>query len=148
MSNIGRAKIVSRLDRRRTWIMAVGFNAGSWIVVGIDLTAGKFWKIRRPAFIQENTVYESVLGRIEEKLGAHAIKRVAARTHLSTLWLFEPAKRPDDRADYCVDCCFYWKKNSWYEWIMLPADWLTCLWWCSCTDQTDQGRVWQFVTDL
>ena len=33
------------------------------------------------------------------KLGAHAIKRVAAGAHFPSLWLFEPAKRPDDRAD-------------------------------------------------
>ena len=33
------------------------------------------------------------------KLGAYAVKRVAARAHLPTPWLFERAKRPDDRAD-------------------------------------------------
>ena len=33
----------------------------------------------------------------EGKFGAHAMKRVAAGAHLSTSWLFEPAKRPDDR---------------------------------------------------
>ena len=40
------------------------------------------------------------LVRKERKLGAHAMKRVGA--HLPTPWLFEPAKRPDDRADYCL----------------------------------------------
>ena len=40
------------------------------------------------------------------KLGANAIKRVAAGTHLSTPWLFEPAKRPHDRAVYYLDCSF------------------------------------------
>ena len=30
------------------------------------------------------------------------MKRVATGTHLAAPWLFEPAKRPDDRADYCV----------------------------------------------
>ena len=30
------------------------------------------------------------------------MKRVAAGAHLSTLWLFDPAKRPDDRSDYCL----------------------------------------------
>ena len=29
--------------------------------------------------------------------------RVAAGAHLMTIWLFEPAKRADDRADYCLD---------------------------------------------
>ena len=38
------------------------------------------------------------------KLGAYAMKRVAAGAHLPTPWVLEPAKRPDDRADYCVDC--------------------------------------------
>ena len=36
----------------------------------------------------------------KEKLGTNAMKRVAAGAHLPTPWLFEPAKRPDDRADY------------------------------------------------
>ena len=45
------------------------------------------------------------------KMGAYAIKRVAAGAYLPTSWLFEPAKRPDDRADYCGDCRFLpqWK---------------------------------------
>ena len=38
------------------------------------------------------------------KLGANAMKRVAAGAHLPTPWLFEPVKRPNDRADYCMDC--------------------------------------------
>ena len=37
------------------------------------------------------------------KLGANAMKRVAAGAHLPIAWLFEPAKRPDDRADYCLE---------------------------------------------
>ena len=36
------------------------------------------------------------------KLGAYNIKRVAAGAHLPTPWLFEPAKRLEDRADYCL----------------------------------------------
>ena len=32
------------------------------------------------------------------------MKRVAADAHLPTPGLFEPAKRPDYRADYCLDC--------------------------------------------
>ena len=31
------------------------------------------------------------------------MKRVAAGTHRPTSWLCEPAKRPNDRADYCLD---------------------------------------------
>ena len=43
---------------------------------------------------------------ILESWGAHAIKRVAAGAHLPTPWLFEPEKRPDNRADYCLDGSF------------------------------------------
>ena len=39
----------------------------------------------------------------KEKLGVYAMKRVAAGAHLLTVWLFGPAKSPDDRADYCLD---------------------------------------------
>ena len=39
-------------------------------------------------------------------LGANATKRVAAGAHLPTPWFFESAKRPDDRADCCLDCSF------------------------------------------
>ena len=39
----------------------------------------------------------------KEKLGAYAMKRVAAGAHLPTSWLFEPAKLPDDRTDDCLD---------------------------------------------
>ena len=31
------------------------------------------------------------------------MKRVAAGAHLPTPWYFEPAKRSDDRADYCLE---------------------------------------------
>ena len=37
------------------------------------------------------------------KLGANATKRVAAGAHLPTPMIFEPAKHPDVRADYCLD---------------------------------------------
>ena len=51
------------------------------------------------------------VGKGKRKLGANAMKRVAAGAHLPTPWLFESAKRPDDRADYCLDCSFLpqWK---------------------------------------
>ena len=35
-------------------------------------------------------------------LGAYGMKRVAAGDHLPIPWLFEPAKRSDDRAEYCL----------------------------------------------
>ena len=43
------------------------------------------------------------LSEKNEKLGAYAMKRVAASAHLPAPRLFEPAKRPDDRADYCLE---------------------------------------------
>ena len=43
---------------------------------------------------------------VKGKLGANAMKRVAAGAHLPTTWHFVPAKRPDDTADYCLDCSF------------------------------------------
>ena len=47
----------------------------------------------------------------ERRVGAYIMQRVAADAHLPTPWLFVPAKRPDDRADYCLDCSFLpqWK---------------------------------------
>ena len=39
-------------------------------------------------------------------LGANAMNRVAAGAHHPTPWIFEPVKRPDDSADYCLDCSF------------------------------------------
>ena len=38
------------------------------------------------------------------KFGACAMKRVAAGAHLPAPWRFEPAKRPDDKTDYCLSC--------------------------------------------
>ena len=35
---------------------------------------------------------------------AYAMKRVAAGALLPTPWIFEPTKRPDDRAYYCLGC--------------------------------------------
>ena len=40
------------------------------------------------------------------KLGANAMKRVAADAPLQTPWLFEPAKRQEDKTDYCLGCSF------------------------------------------
>ena len=47
-----------------------------------------------------------IIEKEKGKLGAYAMKRVAAGAHLSTPWLFELAKLSDDRADYCLDCSF------------------------------------------
>ena len=39
------------------------------------------------------------------------MKRVAAGDHL-TPWLLEPAKRPEDRADYCLKTMYYTTKKT------------------------------------
>ena len=49
---------------------------------------------------------EPCLERKKWRVGANAMKRVAAGAHLPTPWHFEPAKRPDDRAAYCLDGSF------------------------------------------
>ena len=36
------------------------------------------------------------------EVGCNTMNRVAAGAHLPTPWLFVSAKRPDDRADYCL----------------------------------------------
>ena len=48
----------------------------------------------------------------EGKLGAYAVKRVTAGAHFPTHWLFEPAQRPDDRADNCMGCSFLPSANT------------------------------------
>ena len=55
------------------------------------------------------------------RLAAYAVKRVTAGAHLPTPWLFEPVKRPDDRADYCLDCSFLpqWKHRA----LVLTLEW-------------------------
>ena len=47
------------------------------------------------------------------------MRRVAAGAHLPTPWLFEPAKRPDDRADYCLDCSFSPSESTRYSFLHL-----------------------------
>ena len=41
-----------------------------------------------------------LIERAKKKVGAYVMKRVAAGAHLPTPWLFVPAKRSDDIADY------------------------------------------------
>ena len=47
------------------------------------------------------------------------MKRVAAGAHLPTPWLFEPAERPGDRADYCLGCSFLPSANIRYALLQL-----------------------------
>ena len=60
--------------------------------------------------INENSVsrtypdYDCAAYVEKERLGANAMKRIAAGAHLQKF--FEPKNRPDDRADYCLDCSF------------------------------------------
>ena len=60
-----------------------------------------------------HTMFTASGVRLKVKLETYAMKRVAAGVHHPTPWLFEPAKRPDDRADYCLDCSFLpqWKNR-------------------------------------
>ena len=51
----------------------------------------------------------------KEKLGAYGMKRVDACAHLPTACLFEPAKRQDDRADYCLGCSFLPRNTNEYR---------------------------------
>ena len=44
--------------------------------------------------------------KLERKVGAYAMEREAAGAHLLITGLFEPAKRPDDRSDYCLGFSF------------------------------------------
>ena len=63
------------------------------------------WPVNGPdrlqmCFMGRGRIKGVICARVEEgkrKKGANVMKRVAAGAHLSTPWLFEPAKRPDDR---------------------------------------------------
>ena len=59
---------------------------------------------------------------MERKMGTHAMKRVAAGASLPISWLFEPAIRPENRADYCLDYCtsFYRVSNTKIRFRELP----------------------------
>ena len=50
------------------------------------------------------------------KLRANDMKHVATGAHLPTPWLFEPAKRPNDRTDHCLDSSFLPK---WKHWVLV-----------------------------
>ena len=70
----------------------------------------------KPHIRRKTKKYENQFGlrtKGKGKLGTYAMKRVAAGAHLPTPWLFEPAKRPDDRADYYLGCSFLpWCKHQ------------------------------------
>ena len=69
-----------------------------------------WWTIILPKFVTEYNI------SLEKgKLGAYAMKRVATGAHLTTPWLFGPAKRPDDRADYCLGNVKHTLKNYTYK---------------------------------
>ena len=62
--------------------------------MNISEKVGKFSKVLK----EEREILKVGDGRLGE-VGSYAMKRVAAGAHLPTPSLFEPAKRPDDRAD-------------------------------------------------
>ena len=49
------------------------------------------------------------------KLG-HTLQRVAEGAHLSTPRFFEPAKRPDDRADWAIGRMVGWEDGRMERW--------------------------------
>ena len=53
----------------------------------------------------DTTLENGKIGRKKNvMLVAYAFKRVASGAHLSTRFLLKPAKRSDNKADYCLDC--------------------------------------------
>ena len=57
-------------------------------------------------------------------LEAYTMKRVAAGDHLPKEpcpWLFERAKRPDDRAYHCQDCSFFPSAGTSYWFLHLSG---------------------------
>ena len=63
----------------------------------------EFKRISRDPKGRWNSKQSEGIRRKRGKLAAYARKRVAAGAHLPSPWLFEPAKYPDDKADYCLD---------------------------------------------
>ena len=53
----------------------------------------------------------------KRKLGPYAMMRVTAGAHLPIPWLFEPAKRPNDTAEYCLDR----SASIWYSFSQLSG---------------------------
>ena len=49
------------------------------------------------------------------------MKRVAAGAHLPTSWLFEPAKLPNYRAHYRLDCSFLPSASTKYSFLHLSG---------------------------
>ena len=45
-------------------------------------------------------------GKMTRKVGGKRYETRSRGPRLPTPWLFEPAERPDNRADYCLDCSF------------------------------------------
>ena len=73
------------------------------------------------------------------KFVAYAMKRVAAVAHLPTPWFFEPAKRPDNSADYCLDCSFLhqWKHRV----LVFTLEWS----WARRTGEQGHGEEAIFI---
>ena len=81
--------------------MQPGMDPGATSQAGKSISRSTF--AIRSLFDQRVCVCVCVGGQKRKgKFGAYAMKCVAAGAHLPTPWLFEPAKCPDDRADYCL----------------------------------------------
>ena len=78
------------------------FSVKIYIKFNLSKYNGKFWRPDRRRRKERALWWPSSARTSMEKgkLGANAMKPVAA--HIPTPWLFEPAKRSHDRADYCL----------------------------------------------
>ena len=68
---------------------------------------------KTPSDLIHNRILSLLRGG-KEKLGANV-----AGAHLLTSWLIMPAKRPDDRADYCLGCSFLPSASTRYSFLHL-----------------------------
>ena len=57
----------------------------------------------------------------KRKVGALAMKRVAAGAHLPTPWLFEPAKRSDDKPTTALAAVSSPSASTWYTFLHLSG---------------------------
>ena len=72
--------------------------------------------------------------------------RVAAGAHLPTPWLFEPAKCPEDRADYCLGCSFL--PNYKHQVLVSTLKWSGARPWNYGFDQYTFNKHYEALTNL
>ena len=97
----------SRLaPRGRTWI--IDYMDGGVALSCADANTSSILTSSPNVHISSSSTLQ--LSRLKkakkEMLGVYAIERISAGAHFPSPWVFEPAKRLDDRADYCLGCSF------------------------------------------